>query len=591
MNRKRVIILGGGVAGMTAAHELSTGFDVVIYEKGQIAGGKARSTSVTGTTAGNNSQGQPRKNLPGEHGFRFFPGFYQHLFATMQEIPYGPKFVFHNLVKVKRGLIAIGKQSFQFGTGQPKSLADLITAFKTLLGVADLVPEHELILFARKIWRILCSCDERRLYEYERQSWWSFIEADRQSDAYQKYLAIGSTRSLVASQAQEASARTIGDIGIQLLFNFTLTHLGADYVLNGPTNEVWLDPWLWFLRQNGVDYRFGARVQEIVLKNGAVDHVLIRENGVVGPVQGDYYIAALPLDSMEKLLTPDMLKADPQLRGIIGLNKGTDALPHGSLRWMNGIQFYLKQPVTINGQHIEGHLNFLHSDWALTAIFQQDTWPNFPLTEFGDGTVREVLSVVISDWDAKNSQGKSAKECTQDEIRNEIWRQLKEGLNPLDPNHRVLDDANIHSVHLDSDIQSGQNGAPPHTNAEPLLVNLVGTWSLRPSSETKIPNLFLAGDYVKTNTDLATMESANEGGRRAVRGIHAAENWQGKPCVVFPIQVPPEIQKLRAWDRWLFKIGLPPPSLDAWEDNFPLISRIEDKVRSLFRLSSRSGSR
>src|SRR5262249_13066226 len=407
MNRKRVIILGGGVAGMTAAHELRTGFDVVIYEKGQIAGGKARSTSVTGTAAGNNSQGQPRKNLPGEHGFRFFPGFYQHLFATMQEIPYGSKFVFDNLVKVKRGLIAIGKQSFQFGTGQPKSLADLITAFKTLLGIADLVPDHELILFARKIWRILCSSDERRLYEYERQSWWSFIEADRQSDAYQKYLAIGSTRSLVASQAQEASARSIGDIGIQLLFNFTLTHLGADYVLNGPTNDVWINPWLDFLKHNGVDYRFNAEVQEIVLKNGSVDHVLIRENGGSRRVQGDYYIAAVPLDSIQNLLTSDMLKSDPQLQGIIDLNRGTMELPHGSLRWMNGVQFYLKQPVLSNGQLIEGHLNFLQSDWALTAIFQQHTWLNFPLTEYGDGNVREILSVVISDWDAKNSQGKS----------------------------------------------------------------------------------------------------------------------------------------------------------------------------------------
>ena len=43
----RVIILGGGVAGMSAAHELiERGFEVVVLESGDIAGGKARSIPV-----------------------------------------------------------------------------------------------------------------------------------------------------------------------------------------------------------------------------------------------------------------------------------------------------------------------------------------------------------------------------------------------------------------------------------------------------------------------------------------------------------------------------------------------------------------
>ena len=52
-----------------------------------------------------------------------------------------------------------------------------------------------------------------------------------------------------------------------------------------------------------------------------------------------------------------------------------------------------------------------------------------------------------------------------------------------------------------------------------LLVNLVDTWKLRPEAVSKIPNLFLASDYVRTYTDLATMEAANEAARRAVNGI------------------------------------------------------------------------
>ena len=45
----RVAILGGGVAGLTAAHELAErGFEVVVLEARDIPGGKARSLPVPG---------------------------------------------------------------------------------------------------------------------------------------------------------------------------------------------------------------------------------------------------------------------------------------------------------------------------------------------------------------------------------------------------------------------------------------------------------------------------------------------------------------------------------------------------------------
>src|SRR6478609_2971854 len=63
-----VAVLGGGMAGLTAAHELAErGFAVTVYERNAL-GGKARSIPVPHTAAGD------RRDLPGEHGFRFFPG-------------------------------------------------------------------------------------------------------------------------------------------------------------------------------------------------------------------------------------------------------------------------------------------------------------------------------------------------------------------------------------------------------------------------------------------------------------------------------------------------------------------------------------
>ena len=68
--QQTVAILGGGIAGLSAAHELAErGFRVQVYERRPALGGKARSIAVP------NSAAAGREPLPGEHGFRFFPGF------------------------------------------------------------------------------------------------------------------------------------------------------------------------------------------------------------------------------------------------------------------------------------------------------------------------------------------------------------------------------------------------------------------------------------------------------------------------------------------------------------------------------------
>ena len=109
----RIVVLGGGVGGLSAAQELAErGFEVTVYERRPDFGGKARSIPVP------NSATPGRKPLPGEHGFRFFPSFYKHLPDTMKRIPFAGKSVFDNLVYSTRVEIArTGK------TGLPRAHA------------------------------------------------------------------------------------------------------------------------------------------------------------------------------------------------------------------------------------------------------------------------------------------------------------------------------------------------------------------------------------------------------------------------------------------------------------------------------------
>src|SRR5204863_4805061 len=132
--------------------------------------------------------------------------------------------------------------------------------------------------------------------------------------------------------------------------------------------------------------------------------------------------------------------------------------------------------------------------------------------------------------------GKTAKECTSEEIKTEVWEQLKRSLNYGDT--VILRDEQLLRFSLDPDIRIRQGLDGTAANEEPLLVNLVDSWKLRPEAVTRIPNLFLASDYVRTNTDLATMEAANEAARRAVNGILKVSGSNALPCPVWDLHEP-----------------------------------------------------
>ena len=148
-------------------------------------------------------------------------------------------------------------------------------------------------------------------------------------------------------------------------------------------------------------------------------------------------------------------------------------------------------------------------------------------------------------------------ECTKDEIFTEVWGQLKAHLNT--GRHRVLDDANLVRWFLDTDVRFPElrrsREVRDDINLEPLLVNTVGSWAWRPDAATAIENLFLASDYVRTYTDLATMEGANEAARRATNGVLDAAGSTQPRCMVWPLHEPVMFAPARLLDQWRYQRG------------------------------------
>lgn len=219
-----------------------------------------------------------------------------------------------------------------------------------------------------------------------------------------------------------------------------------------------------------------------------------------------------------------------------------------TVEWMTGIQFFLDRQLPI----VNGHVTYVDSPWAPTSISQGQFW-SVNLAGFGDGSVRDVVSVDVSNWDAPGVLfGKTAKQCTREEIFAETWEEMRRGL----AGRVDLDPGMIVEQFLDPGIVFGPAGTPTQ-NEDPLLVNTVDSWRRRPDAVTSIPNLFLASDYVKTYTDLAAMEGANEAARRAVNGILAASGANAPPCAVWPLREPAIFDPSKATDALRYAVGLP----------------------------------
>ena len=392
----------------------------------------------------------------------------------------------------------------------------------------------------------LTSSEERRYGQWEHTTWWDFVRAEGKSEEYKKVIVRGLTRSLVAAKETVASTRTIGNMAEAFVMNIMQRgNDGAlDRVLNAPTNEAWIKPWVAHLRKLGVRFHVGQEVRALEVKKGRIVAAKVRDRrGRLRRIESDWFVCAMPAERARKLWSPRILRIDPHL----------EAMNELYVDWMAGIQYYLKRDVGL----IRGHLTFVDAPWALTALTQAQFWEGNEAfaKEYGNGQAVDCLSVDISDWDTPGIlYGKPAKLCTRPEIEREVWMQMKAHLE--DNGESVLPDDVLHSWYLDPGIKWSKK-QQRNSNETPLLVNTVGSWFDRPTARTKVPNLFVAGDYVQTDLDLATMEGANESGRAAVNALLDAAGSKAEKAQMYTLYDPPEYEAEKAVDRERFKAGQP----------------------------------
>jgi uncharacterized protein with NAD-binding domain and iron-sulfur cluster len=487
-----------------------------------------------------------RKDLPGEHGFRFYPRFYKHVIDTMDRIPTpgGGKVTDHLRATTESAIALVDHDTwYRFYRRSVTKPYDVLEALELFFQTLDFDAE-DVALFAAKILQFLTTSDARRLGEYEYQSWWDFLEGDHYSPRFQRQLR-AVPRTMVAMDPKRGSARTVGTISMQLILDYATSGVNNDRTMGGPTSEMWFDPWIAHLQALGVKLHAGIAIDSLVMAGGAISGVKLATGAVV---TADYYVLAVPLDVAHAMITPQMAAADPALQRL----KSTplDTL----VSWMVGIQYFLYEDVPL----VRGHTFYPDSPWALTTISQPQFWRDRGLFRrtYGSGEVGGLISVDISDWDTPGTfVPKTAKQCTPDEIAKEVWCQLKAALNGRDAGEEILRDELLHSWHLDDDLDYSA-GLPPK-NTSRLLVHPPGSYDVRPTAGTAIPNLVLASDYVRTNTDLASMEGANEAARLAVNEILTRSGSTAAEVRTWRLEEPRYLGVWKQLDERLYQKGRP----------------------------------
>lgn len=554
---QKVVIFGSGIGGLTSALELlekNPKFDIHIFEKLDELGGKSRSNHFPGTGR------DGRRDLDGEHGFRIFPAFYENIFDTLAKIPYqNGRNVSDNLVKVTHFLMTNDRGLDPVLGVAPNNVIEFIQYVRSLLDVARAfkIPEKEMGWFTKRVWLMSTTCKKRYDNDYDSVSYWKFMHAEELSHQTRMLVVHGLTKVLFASEGKIASLRTMGLMMVRLLFGTLVNQKPWISLLKLPTNDVMIHPWINHLKKLGVKFYPSHELVELISDKGKIVSAIVKTKSGNIRVQGDHYISAIPGEKMARVVTPALARAAPSLSQLNKL----------IFMGMNGLQFYLKEDIPV----VRGHIHAAFSKWSLAIVSQKQFWDGYDWTKVGDGRVKGIISICISAWDVKGetdgpSRGKPAKECTKGEIIEEVWYQLHLSLPKIFPREwRSV----AYLAFLDPAIRFHNNTVE---NDEPLYIDSVNATLIQPKAKTELSNLFMASDYIYTYTALASMEAANEAGRRATNELLKSINWNGPFSKVYDFAWPEIYKYFVDQDCERYEQGLPPI---GWYDTPRNYSKVE----------------
>ena len=280
-----------------------------------------------------------------------------------------------------------------------------------------------------------------------------------------------------------------------------------DRVLNAPTNEAWIDPWVRHLRALGRAVlrrpdRRGAR-----RRGGRIVAARVRDRrGRRRRVEADWFVCAMPAERARRLWSADVLALDPQL----------EAMNELEVDWMNGIQFFLRR-------RIDAHARPRVVRGLAVGAHRVDPGAVLDAPRLPRDLRRRRRGRLPVDRHLRLGHARHPLRQAGEALHRLAGQERGVGTGQGPPGGRRRADPARRASCTRGSWTRRSSWIPArrrNRNDEPLLVNTIGSWDHRPAAGTAIPQpVSSPGDYVQTDIDLATMEGANESAREATNEI------------------------------------------------------------------------
>jgi uncharacterized protein with NAD-binding domain and iron-sulfur cluster len=552
---KKIIIVGGGITGLTCAHKLvNKGFEVELYEKEDVLGGMARGKR--------NDEG-----IPIEHSWRGFGPFYHNLYGIMKEIPSEMEEYFsdgYSIEEVKKhnsrnslwtyyennvydltdyidshpgGSIILnsgGKNLSEtwdeFNVGWHKKdssileylekykIGSLLENFENKKTVYDNLNKEQLHFY------LFSNNDEE--YKLPNISFKDYIYLTY------LYLKISSSNSRKEIYMEEKLTDYIKNKVCKNTYNYLVDFLsGPGYgfdintlsvghfflfieyclnenqkfsywrSLNGPINETWFEPWKKYLESKGVKINLNSKLTKINHKDNKIENINIKfKDNKIFNFQADEYIICINPESLINILFDSNL-----------YNIANKHIKYSTVN--NQVSFRIGLRKKINLKKMSGII-LLDSPYNITLHSYQDHW-NEKYDLGMNGEIKTLISGTLVRTYKKGSLfKKSALSLTEKELLQEIIHQIlesKQFINFIKENNNkyILDEKDIIHKSIFEDWYM-KDGRLKVENKK--WINTIKNEKNRVDNLTKFDNLFIGGSHTKTSTNIWLMEGAAESG-------------------------------------------------------------------------------
>ena len=534
--KKTVSIFGGGIAGMTVAHELiEKGFDVIVYEKDDSLGGMVKSK---------------RNNIPSEHSWRGYAKFYYNALEIMKRIP------------IKNSCKKESYQKISLEEVKKHTTKDNLWTYYNgyVYDITSFVSSHpggNIILNAggknlEEAWnsfnvkwhnnnsRVLKTLEKYKIgvltmeEEYDETTVFDnlsdkelnflYIEKDKPYDRKlgisfydYPYLFYIFSKCLVSNKRREywfdqyfltyIKDKVSKDTYNYLMYGISGPGFGFDFnsislehfvyfieqnyqtdsiwkVMMKPTSEAWIDPWKEYLESKGVKFALGKELVKVNYENKNIVSCVLSDGTIIN--SDEYCLCINPYESIN-----------------VFKNSGMDKLyeQHLSMKTINNqIGFYIAFDKKINFPKDKNAFVIIDSPYNITFYPQDEHWcKNINLGE----NVKSLWSgtCIFPQEGIQLSREKFMEQIVKQIFdSNSLMEMLKE-----DKIKESIVSAEIYDewIYVDGQLES--------TNKK--WVNNVFNEKYRSEQKTDFENFYIGGAHTKTSINIWSMESAVESGK------------------------------------------------------------------------------